>query len=93
MADYVKLLLVATFREITQQREILEEVSSGITLGHILTILAERYGRDFNAIVDSKTGQISPETWVMVNGKSVRRTDIELRKNDVVTITIPVGGG
>lgn len=93
MAGHVKVSLAATFREIAGQREIVEDVGSGITLRDILTKLAERYGRDFKKIVDSKTGQISLETWVMVNGKSVRRTDIELKDNDVVTITIPIGGG
>lgn len=93
MTGYIRVLLAATFREIAGQREILKEVGSGITLGEVLTTLVERYARDFNAIIDSKTGQIGLETWVMVNGKSVRRTNIELRENDVVVITIPVGGG
>jgi MoaD family protein len=93
MKGYIRVLLAATFREIAGQREILKEVGSGITLGEVLTTLVERYARDFNAIIDSKTGQIGLETWVMVNGKSVRRTNIELRENDVVVITIPVGGG
>jgi len=91
MAGYVKVLLAATFRETAGQREILKEASSAITLRSILITLAERYGRDFKEIIDSKTGQIGLETWV--NGKSVRRTNIELRENDVVVITIPAGGG
>lgn len=93
MTGHVRVLFAATFREIAGQRDILQEVCSGITLGAILKTLAETYGRAFNEIVDSKTGQISLETWVMVNGKSVRRTDIELRDHDVVIITIPAGGG
>ena len=93
MTGYIRVLLAATFREIAGQREILKEVGSGITLGEVLTTLVERYARDFNAIIDSKTGQIGLETWVMVNGKSVRRTNIELRENDVIVITIPAGGG
>lgn len=93
MTDQVKVLLAAVFKEIAGQKEILEEAGSGITLGDILATLAKRYGRDFNEIIDSKTGQISLETWVMVNGKSVRRTDIELKDKDVVMITVPAGGG
>ena len=93
MTGYIRVLLAATFREIAGQREILKEASSVITLRGILMSLAERYGRDFKEIIDSKTGQIGSETWVMVNGKSVRRTNIELRENDVVVITIPAGGG
>ncbi len=93
MGGHVKVLLGATFREIAGQKEILEKVISNLTLGDILKSLAKRYGRAFNEIVDSKTGQISLESWVMVNGKSVRRTDTKLKGNDVVMITIPAGGG
>lgn len=93
MADHIKVLLAATFREIAGQREILEDVGSGTTLGGILTTLAKRYGRDFKKIIDPETGQIGLETWVIVNGKSVRRTDVKLKDKDVVLITIPTGGG
>ena len=90
---YVKILLAATFREIAGQKEILQKVDLGITLGELLTTLAKKHGSAFNEIIDPKTGRISSETWVMVNGKSVKRTDIELRANDVVIITVPAGGG
>lgn len=93
MAVHIKVLLAGTFREIVGGSEIREEARVGTTLGDILTTLAKKYGKDFNEIIDSKTGQITPEAWVMVNGKSVRRTDIELRSNDTVMITVPAGGG
>lgn len=93
MANYVRVMLGATYREIAGQKEIREKAVSNLTLGDILKSLAKRYGRAFNEIVDSKTGQICLESWVMVNGKSVRRTDIKLKGNDVVMITIPIGGG
>lgn len=90
---HVKVMLGAMYREIAGQREIFEETISGITLGDVLKALAKKYGRDFNEIIDSNTGQISLETWIMVNGRSVRRTDIALKDNDVVTISVPIGGG
>ncbi|MFQ6063965.1 MAG: MoaD/ThiS family protein [Candidatus Bathyarchaeia archaeon] len=93
MNGQIKVLLAARFREIAGQREILEKIGSDTTLEDILRTLAKRHGRDFNQIIDSKTGQISSENWVMVNGKSVRRIDIELKENDVVVITVPAGGG
>lgn len=93
MISHVKVLLVAMFRQIAGQREILEEVGPNATLRSVLTTLAKRYGKDFNDIIDAKTGQISVETWVMVNGRSVRRTDIELKDNDVIMIGVPIGGG
>ncbi len=93
MANHVRVMLGATYREIARQKEILENAVSNLTLGDILKGLAKRYGRAFNEVVDSKTGQISLESWVMVNGKSVRTIDIKLKSNDVVMITVPVGGG
>lgn len=86
-------MFAANFREVTGQREIVQKVGSSLTLGEVLTSLAKKYGNAFDKIVDPKTGQIGLETWVMVNGKSVRRTDIELKDEDVVTITVPMGGG
>ncbi|UCC33396.1 MAG: MoaD family protein [Candidatus Bathyarchaeota archaeon] len=93
MTGYVRVLLAARFREIAGQRELLKDVSSGMTLRDLLETLAETYGRDFTEIIDSKTEEISLEAWVMVNGKSARSPDVKLKAHDVVLITVPVGGG
>lgn len=93
MTRHIKILFAATFREAAGQRELVQKIGSGETLGDTLINLARRYGSTFNKIIDSKMGQIGLETWVMVNGKSVRRTDIVLEDKDIVTITVPVGGG
>ena len=68
-------------------------MNSGSTLRDILDALAKKYGKDFDSIIDPKTGQISLDTLIMINGKSVREPDVKLKDNDVVMITIPVGGG
>ena len=90
---HVKILLQATFREIAGKKEIAQEIDSNYTLADILSKLAKQYGKDFNKIVDHKTGQINTDTLVMINGKSVRKTDIKLKDNDVIMITVPIGGG
>ncbi|MGB9853310.1 MAG: MoaD/ThiS family protein [Candidatus Bathyarchaeales archaeon] len=89
----VKVMFQAMFREIAGNREIIQEINNGHTLRDLLDILAKNYGRDFNDIVDPKTGEISTEVWVLVNGKSVRKTDIALNNDDVVYIGVPIGGG
>ena len=43
--------------------------------------------------INPETGQIDFGTLVMVNGKNIRRPDLQLRDNDVVMITVPFGGG
>jgi MoaD family protein len=92
-AAHVKILLHAEFREIAGKREVEEEVNSNHTLADILSKLAKQYGKDFNNILDHKTGQINADTLVMINGQSVRKIDIKLKDNDVIMITVPVGGG
>lgn len=89
----VKVMFQAMFREIAGKREIIQEVNNGYTLRDLLGMLAKNYGRDFEDIVDPKTGEISTEVWVLVNGKSVRKTDIALNNDDVVYIGVPIGGG
>ncbi len=94
MPEHVKVLLTWPFREIAGVKEIeVELVLGSSTLGDILNKLAKRYGNDFNDIISPETGQIDFDTWVMVNGKSVRRIDLTLKDNDVVMITVPIGGG
>ena len=93
LTAHVKILFHAMFKEIAGQREILQEVNPGFTLRDMLNALAKKYGKEFNSVIDAKTGMVSLDTLVMVNGKSIRKPDVQLRDNDVVMITVPVGGG
>jgi len=93
MTAHVKVMLHGVFKEIAGVRETTEEIASGSTIRDVLSKLAEKYGKDFNDIINPETGQIELETLVMVNGKSIRRPDLKLRDNDVVMIMVPVGGG
>jgi molybdopterin converting factor small subunit len=81
------------FKEVAGQREILQEVNPNFTLRDMLKSLADKYGGEFNTIIDPKTGMVSVDTLVMVNGKSVRDPKIQLKDKDVIMITVPVGGG
>ncbi|MEM2092955.1 MAG: MoaD family protein [Candidatus Bathyarchaeia archaeon] len=83
----------AMFREIAGSREMDKEINNGYTLGDLLSYLAKKYGRDFSDIIDPKTGEISTEVWILVNGKSARKTNIPLNDNDVVYIGVPLAGG
>lgn len=89
----VRVMFQAMYREIVGKREIVQEVDSQYTLRDLLDRLAKNYGGEFNDIVDQKTGEISVEVWVLVNGKSVRNTNIKLEDDDVVFIGVPMGGG
>jgi molybdopterin synthase sulfur carrier subunit len=93
MVPHVRVLFHATFREAVGQREISEEIDSGSTIGDLINKLARRYGGDFDDIIDSERREISREAVVMVNGKSVRKTNVALKDGDVVMIAVPFGGG
>ena len=93
MSVRVRVLLHANFREIVGKREIIEEINSNSTLRDILDKLAQRYGRDFKQIVDPGTGAISLEFLVSINGRIMRDANVKLKNDDVLILSIPVGGG
>jgi len=81
------------FKDAAGRREITQEVSPNLTLGDVLRQLAQTYGKDFNDILDPKTGQISTDTLVMLNGQSMRKTNVRVNDGDVIMISVPIGGG
>ncbi len=93
MTVRVRVLLQAMFKEIAGQREITQDLSADSTLKSVLDYLARKYGKDFNEIVNSKTGLIDTDTLVMLNGQSIRKTDVPLKNGDVIMISVPIGGG
>jgi len=93
MSNRVRVVLCLDFREIVGKREIVEEIDSNSTLRHILDKLANKYGRDFKQIIDPRTGVVSLEFLVSINGRIVRDTNIRLNNDAILMITIPAGGG
>jgi len=93
MTTHVKVLLHAMFKEIAGKREITQELKTDSTLRIVLDELARKYGKDFKTIFDPKTGQIGADTLVMLNGQSIRKTDVQLKDGDIVMISVPIGGG
>jgi len=93
MTARVTVLLHAMFKEIVGKREITQDLNPNTALQVVLDELARKYGKDFKQIIDSKTGQIGVDTLVMLNGQSVRKTDVPLKDGDVIMISVPIGGG
>jgi MoaD family protein len=93
MTAQVRVLLHAMFKEVAGTREITQELNADSTLRGVLEELARKYGKDFKTIVDPKTGQVSVDTLVMLNGQSVRKVDTQLKHKDVIMLSIPVEGG
>ena len=93
MSIRVRVVLLASLREIVGKREIVEEVDSKSTVGNVLEKLAQRYGRDFRQIMDTRKSSISLEFLVSINGQVTRDANAKLNNNDVLMLSIPVGGG
>ncbi|MFW9905239.1 MAG: hypothetical protein ACFFFH_12945, partial [Candidatus Thorarchaeota archaeon] len=69
MTKKIKIMFHTTFREITGKKEIEEKLEKDRTVQFFLNKLEKAYGKDFNSIVDPKTGKISTEVLVMINGR------------------------
>jgi len=93
MNAHIKIRFFATFKEIVGKGEITHNLRSITTLGQVLNMLGEKYGKDFKQTINKNTGQIDINTLVMLNGKNVRDTDVKLKDNDMIIITVPLGGG
>ena len=93
MTSKIEIMFHATFREITKKKKITEEVKEDSTVAYILDKLADRYGKDFKDIYDPKSGKISTEVLVMLNGRGIRAVNERINDKDVLVITLPLGGG
>ena len=93
MTSRIKIQFFAMFREAVGRKEIMQDIYPETTLGDILNVLANKYDKDFKETVDGNTGQVGVNTLVMLNGRSIRDTNVKLKDKDLVIITIPAGGG
>ena len=93
MSIQVRIALHANLREIVGKREITEELHSPATLKHLLDKLAQIHGKDFKQIIDKRDAKISLEFLVSINGQIARNVNTKLNNNDIVMLSIPVGGG
>jgi hypothetical protein len=55
--------------------------------------MAQKYGKEFNNIIDPKTDKISNDILVMLNGRGIRTINSKIEDNDVLMFTIPLSGG
>jgi len=71
-------------------------VEKPITLGELLKILIEKYGKELEKYLLEKTGnntKIAEKIIILVNGESTDDLDYKLKNNDTVSIMPFLGGG
>ena len=92
----VEVKFFTSLREITGKKVDEIQLQTAITVDELLTLLSEKYGKNFREYIYNKKGEVQGFLSFLVNGKNVNLMqgfDTKLQENDVVAILPPVGGG
>ena len=92
----VEVRLFANLRELAGQRAVVEDVSSGASVGEVLQKICERFGAKFREQVLDKRGQPNENIKVLLNRHNIvflNGTATKLKDGDVIAIFPRVGGG
>ena len=92
----IEVRLFANLRELAGQRSVVEDASSGASVGDVLQKICDRFGAKFREQVMCRGGQPSENVKVLLNGHNIvflQGTATKLKDGDVIAIFPPVGGG
>lgn len=91
----VAVKFYATIKNVTKTSEAFVEMEKG-TIGDIMNILADKYGKDFREIVLDKNGGISKNIKMLLNGKYIDYIDglnSPVGDGDAIYLFPAIGGG
>jgi molybdopterin synthase sulfur carrier subunit len=92
----VEVKFFTSLREIIGKKTEEIQIQHTITVEKLLTLLSEKYGKNFREYVYYKNGKVRGFLSVLVNGKNINALegfDTKLKQGDTVAILPPVGGG
>jgi len=92
----VEVKFFTSLREITGKKVDEIQLQKTITVDELLTLLSEKYGKNFREYIYNKKGDVQGFLSFLVNGKNInimQGFDTKLQENDIVAILPPVGGG
>ncbi|TET25176.1 MAG: MoaD/ThiS family protein [Candidatus Bathyarchaeum sp.] len=92
----VEVKFFTSLREITGKKVDEIQLQNTVTVDELLTLLSEKYGKNFREYIYNKKGDVQGFLSFLVNGKNInimQGFDTKLQENDVVAILPPVGGG
>ena len=92
----IEVKFFTSLREITGKKVDEIQLQNTVTVDELLTLLSEKYGKNFREYIYNKKGEVQGFLSFLVNGKNInimQGFDTKLQENDVVAILPPVGGG
>ena len=92
----VEVKFFTSLREITGKKVDKIQLQNTITVNELITLLSEKYGKNFREYIYNNKGDVQEFLSFLVNGKNInimQEFDTKLQEMDVVAILPPVGGG
>jgi molybdopterin synthase sulfur carrier subunit len=92
----VEVKFFTSLREITGKKTEEIQLHNTVTVEELLTLLSDKYGKQFHEYVYSKKWKAQSFLSFLVNGKNINVLEgfgTELKEGDVIAILPPVGGG
>jgi len=92
----VEVKFFTSLREITGKKVDEIQLQNTITVNELVTLLSEKYGKNFREYIYNKKGDVQEFLSFLVNGKNInimQGFDTKLQEGNVVAILPPIGGG
>ena len=92
----VEVKFFTSLREITGKKVDEIQLQNTVTVNELVTLLSERYGKNFREYIYNKKGDVQEFLSFLVNGKNInimQGFDTKLQEGNVVAILPPIGGG
>jgi molybdopterin synthase sulfur carrier subunit len=92
----VEIKFFTSLREITGKKVDQLQLQNSITIDELVTLLSEKYGKNFREYIYNKKGEMQEFLSFLVNGTNINNMqgfDTKLKNGDVIAILPPVGGG
>jgi molybdopterin synthase sulfur carrier subunit len=92
----VEVKFFTSLREITGKKTDEIQLNKTATVKELLTLLSDKYGKNFHEYLYDKKGKVQGFLSFLVNGKNINALEgfnTKLKQGDTIAILPPVGGG